>query len=453
MPTTTTTYPHVLKGPLPAAFWGFAWRTTLQYLVTSIQLLVDHIMVGKYVPPVDGVNVANAAMGISASIFTTAIIFVNSIFLGMGLLVGHFTGAGKPACVSRAVQQAFFALFIVAAVLAPAGYALAPTLIDLTNAEPAVRAEAVPYLRVMFMFCIGMLISIVTSTALQSAGDARTPVRLVLVMTIANILLNLLLIPKLGTVGAAIGTTMAGVLTAAYALERLLSRRLCVALAYPASFTPHWLTIRDILRLGIPTGLQDVLRNIAGLVLLRFIGSLKCSAVAHTVYGVGYNVLFRLLIILPALALRDTTKTFIVQNLAASDSERSARALGLGRRAAVAVAFLVGLVFLIAPHNLYAIFSINEPMGRQLLAHLAVAGGGVTIALVYTGAFWGVRDSRSPLYVAVASDLFMIGSCYCFEIADSLTASNIWRAIVIGHAAQAILSVILFPHRWREAAT
>ena len=59
--------------------------------------------------------------------------------------------------------------------MAPLGYFLAPTLLDLVNAAPAVKAEALPFLRIMFLFSSGMLVFFMLGGALRSAGDARTP--------------------------------------------------------------------------------------------------------------------------------------------------------------------------------------------------------------------------------------------------------------------------------------
>lgn len=448
-PDSRTARGEILDGSLPTALWGLAWRTTLQLVVINIQILVDHVMVGIYVPHVGNAAVGNAAIGNAALLFTTVIIFVNSILTGMGVLVAHFAGAGDSAKANRTVYQAFLILLVIAGLLAALGYTLSPALLNLINAAPQVQVEALPYLRIMFVFSIGMLIFFLTSEALRSAGDARTPFRLVLLMTATNILLNSFLIPFLGTLGAAIGTTTAGSVTAAYALRLLLSCRLDIRFQRPISLQPDIRIIREILRLGLPVGLQDTLRNIAALILLRFIGNLTHRAVAHAVYAVAYQTLFRLLITLPALALRDVTKTVTGQNLAARHAQRSAEAVRIARTAAIAWGFAVGLLFLAAPRYLFALFTMQDAihlqMGQQLLLHLAIAGPCVTVALVYTGGFWGAQNTLTPLRVATLSDFIIpVGLCCYLHITDSLTASNIWRTIVFGHLSQAALNMIFF---------
>ena len=66
------------------------------------------------------------------------------------------------------------------------------------NAAPAVKAEALPFLRIMFVFSSGMLMFFMLSGALRSAGDARTPMVLGVALTVLNIVLNVILIRGLG---------------------------------------------------------------------------------------------------------------------------------------------------------------------------------------------------------------------------------------------------------------
>src|SRR4029077_8490779 len=103
------------------------------------------------------------------------IIFVNSVFTGMSVLVARYAGAGDVEKVNRTVNQAVLAaLGISLFILAPLGSVLAPWLLGIVHAAPAVRAEALPFLRIMLVFSIGMLLFYMVSGSLRSAGDAQT---------------------------------------------------------------------------------------------------------------------------------------------------------------------------------------------------------------------------------------------------------------------------------------
>ena len=90
--------------------------------------------------------------------------------------------------------QGPLAIGIALLVMAPAGYVLSPSLLDLVNAAPAVQAQALPFLRIMFMTSSGMLIYFMVAGALRSAGDARTPMILGIVLTVLNLVFNIIFI-------------------------------------------------------------------------------------------------------------------------------------------------------------------------------------------------------------------------------------------------------------------
>ena len=198
----------LVEGPISPAVWKLAWPTMVQNFVAGMQGIVDHVVVGQLLG-----YTANAAIGVSWQIFLVVIVFIASLFTGMGVLVARFAGANEPDKVDRTVYQAFLTAVVLSLlVLAPLGYVVSPTLLDLVNATPEVKAEALPFLRTMFGFSIGMLLFFMLGGALRSAGDARTPLRLGILMTVLNVTFNVVLIPGFGPVpafgtrGAAIGT-------------------------------------------------------------------------------------------------------------------------------------------------------------------------------------------------------------------------------------------------------
>src|SRR5256885_11462105 len=145
----------------------------------------------------------------------------------MSVLVARFAGQGDHDKVDRTVYQAFItAIGISVFIMAPIGYFTAPALLDFVNAAPAVKAEALPFLRIMFLFSSGMLVFFMLGGALRSAGDARTPMILGIALTVLNIAFNVVLIrglgpiPAFGTAGAAMGTVTASGLVASYAIVK-----------------------------------------------------------------------------------------------------------------------------------------------------------------------------------------------------------------------------------------
>src|SRR2546427_518833 len=314
----------IVEGPLARAVWMLAWPTMLQNLIGGLQGVVDHALVGHFVG-----YAGNAAIGVAIQIFIVVIAFVMSVFTGMGVLVARFAGANEPEKVNRTVYQAFLAaLALWGVVLAPLGWVLAPSLLHVVNAAPAVRAQALPFLRIMFVGSVGMLLFFRVSGARRAAGDARTPLRLGVLLTALNIVCNVAFItglgplPRLGTAGAAVGTTVAGMVVSGIAGYLLLSGRLPVTWHRGMSWRPDWRIIRELFRFGLPTGVQGIAMNIAGVLLLRFIGSLAQSAQAQAAYAVGYTELFSF-ITWTSVGLMSAAATVGGQNLGAGRPDRA----------------------------------------------------------------------------------------------------------------------------------
>jgi putative MATE family efflux protein len=447
----------LVEGPIAPAVWKMAWPTVLQNAIGGLQGIIDHAMVGHYVG-----FTGNAAIGVSWQIFLVVIVFIASLFTGMGVLVARFAGANQPDKVNRTVYQAFLTAVVLAVgILAPIGYVLSPTLLDLVHATPEVKAEALPFLRTMFVFSIGMLLFFMLGGALRSAGDARTPLRLGIWMTVLNIAFNVVLIPgfgpvpALGTQGAAVGTVSASLIVSSIAIWMLLRGRLVVHFPATMSKRPDWSIIRSLFRFGLPAGLQGVAMNVAGVLLLRFIGSLPHSAEAQAAYAVGYAELFAL-ITWTSVGLMGSAAAVAGQNLGAGHPERAIRGVQIAAKIGIAVAATVGAFFLLIPELLLAIFGLDDPtvvaLGTQLLRYLCVSGFFITVALTYTGGLQGTGDTRGPLYITLVSQVVVpLGLCAALQALGTLDSSDVWLAIVLGHFTRCSLSVLRFRQgKWRH---
>ncbi|GMV06182.1 MAG: MATE family efflux transporter [Gemmatimonadota bacterium] len=456
-PKTRSFDRRIVEGPIPGAVWRLAWPTMLQNVIGGLQGVIDHVMVGRYVG-----YTGNAAIGVSWQIFLVVIVFISSVFTGMGVLVARFTGQGDHDKVNRTVYQAFITAAVLSlGVMAPLGYFLAPKLLGLVNAAPEVQAEALPYLRTMFVFSFGMMMFFMTGGAFRSAGDAQTPLRLGIVMTVLNIGLNIVFIrgmgpiPAFGTVGAAMGTVIAGGVVSLIVFGLLISGRAVVAFRGLTSWRPDLVIIRELFRFGLPTGIQGVAMNVGGVFLLRFIGSLQQSAEAQAAYAVSYVELFSF-ITWTSVGLMGATAAVAGQNLGAGKPERSIAAVRTASRIGLTVAAVLGASFVLFPRALLSIFGMDDPvvvdLGVQLLRYLSVSGLFITVALTYTGGLQGTGDTKSPLYISIVSQLVVpLGICFVVDMVRGLHPGDIWLAIVLGHATRCALSVVRFRQgKWRD---
>src|SRR5687767_2264457 len=382
----------------------------LQNIIAGLQGIIDHAMVGHFVG-----YTANAAIGVSWQIILVVIVFISSLFTGMAVLVARFAGANQPDKVNKVVYQAFLTAVGLSALLATIGYFASPSLLTLVNAAPEVRDEALPFLRAMFMGIFGMMMFFMLSGAFRAAGDPQTPLRLGVAMTILTVAFNVVLIPAFGTIGAALGTIASSTLVAIYGMWRVTRPHSVIHFEPGMSLRPDFTIIRSLFKFGLPTGVQGIAMNIGGVLLLRFIGALDQSAAAQAAYAVGYTELFSL-ITWTSVGLMGASATIAGQNLGAGNPERAKHGVAVASRIGLMVAAVIGVMFLVVPQYLLAIFGMTDPqvttIGEQLLRYLSVSGLFITVALSYTGGLQGTGDTRSPLAISIVSQIIVpIGLC------------------------------------------
>ncbi|MEP6947416.1 MAG: MATE family efflux transporter [Acidobacteriota bacterium] len=449
----------IVEGPLSRAVWKIAWPTMLTNMIAGMQGMVDHILVGHIV----GFR-GNAAMGISFQIFLVVIVFMSSLFTGMSVLVARFAGAHDEDKVNRTVYQGFItAVFMGLVVMAPVGYFSAPYLLDFVSHDAGVKAEALPFLRITCMFSIGLMIYFMTSGALRSAGDAKTPMVLGLVMTILNLLFNIVLIsglgpiPAFGTEGAAIGTSIATGTVGAYSIYKMWSGGWVVSFPRGHGWAPDWGVIRSLFKFGLPAGIQGIAMNVGGVLMLSFVGSLAENAAAQAAYAVSYTQLFSL-VTWTSVGLMGAAAAVAGQNLGAHQADRAFAAVNTAAKFGLIGSAFLGFIFFFFPVQLLAIFGMDDPnavaIGIQLLRVLAFSGLFVSVALTYTGGLQGSGDTKSPLYISIVSQVVIpLGICSLVKEFGHLEPIHIWMAILTGHIVRCILSVTIFRRgKWRNIA-
>ena len=427
-------------------------------MIGGLQGIVDHVMVGHYVG-----FTGNAAIGVGWQIFLLVIVFISSLFTGMGVLVARAAGANDSDRVNRVVYQAFLTSVVLGlGVLAPIGYFVSPWLLQLVHASPEVQAAALPYLRTMFVCSLGQLLYFMIAGALRAAGDARTGLRIGMWIVGLNIALNMILIrgwgpiPGFGAMGAALGTAIASTIASAAGIWLMATGRVVVNFR-GVPRRPDWTIIRALFRFGLPAGVQGVAMNVGGVMLLRFMGSLTYSAEVQAAYAVCYTELFSF-ITWTSVGLMGAASAIAGQNLGAGHPERSTQAVQVAARFGLMIAGTIGAIFLLFSDQLLAAFGLTDPtvvaIGRQLLRYLSLSGLFITVALTYTGGLQGTGDTKSPLFITLVAQIGVpLGLCFYLQATNQLQASGIWLAIVLGHFTRCVLSAARFHQgRWKTIA-
>ena len=302
-----------------------------------------------------------------------------------------------------------------------------------------------------------------TSGALRSAGDARTPMVLGVTMTVLNLGLNVILIrglgpiPAFGTAGSAIGTSIATGIVGAYAIYKMWSGGWVVGFPRGKGWGPDWGVIRSLFKFGLPAGIQGIAMNVGGVLMLSFIGSLAQSAAAQAAFAVSYTQLFSL-ITWTSMGLMGAAAAVAGQNLGAGNPDRAYAGVNTAARYGLVGSAFLGIFFFFFPQQLLAIFGMHDAdavaIGVQLLRVLSVSGLFISVALTYTGGLQGSGDTKSPLYISIVSQVIIpLGICFVIKQTSHLEPIHIWLAILAGHITRCALSIFRFLQgKWRNIA-
>jgi len=446
---------ELVSGSILRSVWKLAWPATLLNLINGMHSFVDHILVGHFVESPS--NAANAAIGVAWQTFLIIVVFIASLFHGMNVLISRYAGRQDRDNMSRVAYESFLScVFILVGIVAPCGYFAAPYLVGFVGADPEVQTHALPYLRILFTCGAPLFLSFMFTGAFQASGDPKTPLVLGIVATVLNIVISAVLItgagpfPALGTVGAALGTVLAPLLTVAVSITLVIRRK--TILQPPKNFHlfPDLSVMRVVARIGIPTGIQGVLLNVGGYVVLIMLGSMgeALSAPAMAAYTICYAQLFSL-ITWPCFGLRSASATLMGQNIGAGDPRRGKRAVYTAAGFGAIWAIAIGATFWFIPAELLSLFDAVDGtilgIGVSLLRFLTFSGVVLAITLALTGGLQGAGETKIPMYIAFLTQIvILLGICFGFYLADSLTPNRVWMAIFISHLSRLVLTWAVF---------
>lgn len=444
---------QLVSGNILRSVWKLTWPVTLLNLVNGLHGFVDHVLVGHYMP--SETNAPNAAIGVAWQIFLVIVVFISSLFHGMNVLISRYAGRQDRHNMSAAAYTSFLAaIYVLLFFLAPVGYLAAPYLIDAMQAQPDVKEHALPYLRILFTCSAPLFLMFMVVGAFQASGDAKTPLVLGILNTLLHLGISSSLItgwgpmPQLGTIGAAVGTVTAPLISFSIALYLILSKRMILQPPERFALAPNWDILKTVIRIGLPSGIQGVLLNLGGVFLLIFVGMLAHSDAAQAAYTICYAQLFSL-VTWTSFGLRNASAALIGQNIGAGKPERGKRAVAVCASLGFCWAMAVGVMFWAIPEQLMGLFDATEDpifgYGVSLLHWLAFSGLVLAPALALTGGLQGAGETKLPMYIAFATQIvLLLGMCSAFYFTGTLTPERVWMSIFVSHAARMLLTWLVF---------
>ena len=302
---------------------GVVWKRLLVFFLpiaagTCIQQLynaVDGLIVGRFV----GTIALAAVGGSSAQIINLLIGFFVAITAGAAVVIAQVYGAGRTRDVQLAAGNAIAVFALMGVGLMILGLAASPAMLRLLRTPEDTMGDASLYLRIYFIGVPFILVLNMESNMLRSVGDSVSPFLYMVVGCLSNIVLDVVFVVlfKWGVAGVAIATVVSQVLNMALLTFKLLHTNE----AYRLSFREMKLKgvyLRNMLRLGIPSGLQSSMYAVSNMVIQVGVNSLGTVVVASWAMTSKTDGIFWAV----SNALGAAITSFVGQNLGAGKDER-----------------------------------------------------------------------------------------------------------------------------------
>ncbi len=325
------------EGSISKKILLFALPVFLGQFLQQLYNVVDSVVVGN----VCGKE-ALAAVSSSGSLIFLIVGFINGLFMGAGVIIGKRFGAKEYDGVHVAVHTSIAFGLIMGVVLTVVGIFFTPHLLEWMGTPADVMPKSVAYFRIYFMGGLGNVMYNTCCGIFQAMGDSKHPLYYLITSAILNILLDILFVAVLGfdVQGAAAATVIAQFVSASLAFIKLTrvdgEHRVRIR---EIKIDPA--TLKQELKIGLPTGIQNSVIAIANVIVQSNINSFGKIAMA----GCGSYFKIEGFAFLPITSFSAALTTFTSQNLGAKKYDRAKRGATFGVIMGVLLSELIGLTF------------------------------------------------------------------------------------------------------------
>lgn len=430
------------RGKIYQDLWRLSWPVMIFMVFQTTLELVDLYWVGYL-----GTD-AVAALSLSNSLFWMLFTFSDIISISTLALTARYRGAGDTGKVAVVARHSFWLAAFISVAVTILILGLSETFISLYGVEAEVHEMAVLYLKVIGVSMLFGYSGMAMGATLQGVGDTRTPMVILVITNIINIVLDPILIfgligaPALGILGAALATLLArvaGFLAMLYILlsGKISPSRIKVPGLLKLKFQVAY--FRRIIEIGLPAFMQTVTRPLTGLVMMWLVALFGTQAIAA--FGIGMRVLGFAFILLSGLTVG--TSTMIGQSLGAAMHSLTSEIIRKAMLLSLAVqVVMTGLCFFAAPPivGLFtrdpAAFQLGVSYLRIISACMILMGPFHIIDAVFKGSGYTVPPMVSAL---VANWVIKLPVAYILALPLNLGTNGIWWAISISVMAELLI--------------
>ena len=391
----------MLNGPLTGKILLFALPLMLSSLLQLMFNAADVVVVGRFAG-----KEALAAVGSNGSLINLFINLFIGLSVGTNVVIARDLGSGKTDHVRRSVHTSITLALLSGVFLMVVGFFLSRQMLELMSSPADVIDLSTLYLRIYFLGMPANLLYNFGAAILRAQGDTRRPLYYLSAAGVINVVLNLIfVIPlKMSVAGVALATIISQYISAALVLLTLMREDGVMHLDIRA-LSIDGNTVKRILRVGLPAGLQSTLFSISNVVIQSSINAFGSAVIAGS--SAAGNI--EGFIYVCTNAFHQAALTFVSQNFGAGQTKRvdriSALCLVYGCLMSLALGNLIyyfgaPLTALYAPGETEVISQAVVRLGYVAAFHFLCAFMDIMVGILR-----GLGQSVVPMIVS------LLGSC------------------------------------------
>jgi len=420
-----------------------------EQLLSMMVGIVDTFLVGHLgAAPLAAVGLANQWVFMATTLF-------GAIATGSTAMIARFIGAREPQQANEVLRQSMLLGALIGVIATILGVSLALPAVVLLGAPEDVVDLSTSYLSVassVFFFSTLMFIG---NASLRGAGDTRTPLFVMLVVNALNIVVAWVAIngpfglPQLGVVGSALGAVVGRAVGGVLVIAILLRGRSGIQLKL-GGLRPDTDLIRRILRIGLPTGLEQLLFRTGHMVFARILAELGTVAyAANQVAMNGWSLSF-----MPGFGFALAATTLVGQSLGAQDPDGAEQRGYIAFRMGASLMGAVGLLFVLFPAQIVGFFT-NDPeviaLGTMPLRMVGLIQPLLAATMIFAGSLRGAGDTRWPM-LATGGSIWLVRLPLAYLLALVLDWGLVgaWSALILDLCLRGLLNYLRFRSgRWK----
>lgn len=434
---------NIIRFSIPLLLGNFA-----QLLYST----VDSIIVGQ------NVEGGLAAIGTTFPLINFLLLLFIAIATGAGVMVSQYFGAKDYKNLNKAIGNSILLIILSSIFLMAITIPFAERFLLLINTPQEIVGMAASYLRILFIGLIPLALFNIISGILRGLGDSFNPLLYLLFATVINIILDLYFVTFLGwgVAGAAWATIIAQGFSAIFCIIRLL-RIKNIPRFKRSDFAYDSSIVKELLRLGIPSGLMQGIFSIAMLTVQNLTNQMGTMVIEANTAVIRIDSF----IMMPNQTFGMAATTFVGQNVGARKMQRVEEGTKIMKRMAFATATVLTILVVLFGKQMLHMFTASEEiisLGYMMILILLPGYIAVSQTQVLGGIMRGAGDTMASMWISICTSILTrIPLAYLFSY---FSRSEEWPhghpyslniSLVIAWILGAIISNIWFNRgRWRE---